>query len=114
MMGINVFPMAKTSALTTFWNVNSLSDTSANITGRITTQKGEPLTDAEIKVTGRTYKNLLFSRKSNESGEYSVNAIPPGNYDIEVKANGFQTARRENIFIPLGRRYIDFVMCDEN
>src|ERR1041384_2132217 len=74
--------------------------TTASITGAVTDEQGAVINGVVVSV--KTAGNS-FSRetKSGADGEYSLQQLPPGDYDITVSAEGFTTAT-SRINLPLG------------
>jgi len=68
----------------------------ATMSGQITDPSGTGIPGAKVSV-----KNLATneeqSQNSNESGEYSIAFLLPGNYSVRVEAKGFRAAVRELI-----------------
>jgi Carboxypeptidase regulatory-like domain len=61
-----------------------------NIVGTVTDATGAVLPNASINVTN-VDTGLKLSAKSNEAGEFQISAVPRGNYQAEVEAQGFQS-----------------------
>jgi len=66
----------------------------ARLTGSITDPNGAVVSGASIAIT-----NLGTQRsqtvQSDAEGNYVVNALPPGNYRVEVKQSGFKTVTQQ-------------------
>src|SRR5258705_6107435 len=62
--------------------------------GTITDTSGGALTSATVEVTNTGTARSVTST-TNDLGYYSVSALPPGHYRIEVSATGFQKSIRE-------------------
>jgi TonB-linked SusC/RagA family outer membrane protein len=60
------------------------------IRGRITNEKGEPVTAASVLLIGGGRGGAADS-----SGQFTITAIKPGKYKLQVSAIGFQTIVRE-------------------
>ncbi len=64
-------------------------ETTGTITGQVTDQSGAVVAGADLTLkhlrTGEERKTL-----SNEEGYYSLTLVPPGVYDLSVKATGFK------------------------
>jgi hypothetical protein len=63
----------------------------ARLIGTITDPTGAVIPNAEVAVTN-SGTGRAVTTQTGGSGEYVVNALLPGNYRIEVKAQGFKTA----------------------
>ena len=69
----------------------SAQSTTANLLGRVTDKTGTAL--AAASVTARnTQTNLSRTVESNEQGEYRIEFLPVGTYDLEVTSKGFKKA----------------------
>src|SRR5258708_27469948 len=69
----------------------SAQSTTANLLGRVTDKTGAAL--AAASVTARnTQTNLSRTVESNEQGEYRIEFLPVGTYDLEVTSKGFKKA----------------------
>ena len=79
------------------------------ITGTVADRNGHGLSLASISASS---KLTGFTRhvKASGRGVYNVAALPPGNYTVEVSAEGFAGSSRE-IHVGLGARVgLDFVL----
>ena len=76
-----------------------------NISGIVTDQSGAVTPGAAI-----TIKNLEtgVSRNAvaNESGRYTAEALPVGNYEVTASLTGFQTVVRSGIELTVGRNAV--------
>jgi hypothetical protein len=66
----------------------------ARLVGNVTDPTGAALPGATLMVIDLS-TNRTVTTKSDESGAYSVPALPPGKYRIEVTQTGFKTIRQE-------------------
>ncbi len=66
------------------------SDT-GRVIGTITDPTGAVLPNVTVSVTA-TATGHTVTAKTDASGAYTVNALPPGKYHIEITAEGFKTA----------------------
>ena len=71
--------------LTAFFQ-NLLGQENKSITGKITDQKGNPLADASIYLS-QTSKGVT----SSASGEFILENLPDGKYDLVISAIGYET-----------------------
>jgi hypothetical protein len=67
------------------------AQTRGTITGRITDPDGVAVANAPIQAKDNT-SGTSFRAISSVSGEYSINAVPSGTYDLTVKVPGFRFA----------------------
>ncbi|MDQ6785359.1 MAG: TonB-dependent receptor [Acidobacteriota bacterium] len=63
-------------------------NTTGQISGTITDQNGAVVAGATIKATNQE-TNLTRETTANGDGEYAFQLLPPGNYQIEITAQGF-------------------------
>ena len=64
------------------------------ITGTVTDSTGAVVSGATINVTSQATARVV-TVQSGGAGEYSVNALKPGAYKIEVKAPNFKTVTQD-------------------
>src|ERR1700752_5259991 len=76
--------------------------TTGQIEGTIFDAQGAALVGAEITVTD---PNTAFTRTtiSGSSGNYSIPLLPPGTYNLAVKAKGFAGVEQKDITIVVGQ-----------
>jgi len=76
--------------------------TTGQIVGAIADESGAVIPNAQITVsnldTGQT-----FNGRSNSSGNFSIAALPPAQYEVKVEAQGFGTAVRKNVRVEVGK-----------
>src|ERR671933_722621 len=73
----------------------ALSQTdAARLVGNVTDPTGAALTGATVTVTDLS-TNRTVTTRSDDSGAYTVTALPPGRYRIEVTQSGFKIVRQE-------------------
>src|SRR5580658_10987375 len=74
--------------------------TEALISGRITNSlSGKPVQSGTVTCTGPA-TNTVLTGTTNGDGFYTMPLLPPGQYEIEVNAPGFQA--KAQFEIPLG------------
>src|SRR5262245_24611952 len=66
------------------------------LNGIITDQNGAVLAGAEVLATN-TETNIETKTTTTDAGVYRLSSLPPGKYKITVKAQGFQTAVRNDV-----------------
>ena len=76
------------------------AQTTGNIIGTVTDNTGAVLPGVTVTVTG---PNLQGSRTTvtGNQGEYSLTALPPGNYRLEYSLSGLSPTTRENVRVGL-------------
>ena len=72
--------------------------TFGEISGLVTDASGAAVPAARITVTN-TQTNLTRTGESNEAGNYSFPALPPGTYSIRVERDGFQAEFRPSVLL---------------
>lgn len=68
------------------------------IAGTVTDSAGAVVPDATITITN-TSTGIKTIQQSTSKGYYSVAALPPGSYTIEVSAKGFDSVTRNNVIV---------------
>jgi hypothetical protein len=81
--------------VTTTGTVRAQSGT-ASLSGRVTDAQGSIIPGATVTVNSATTGTTRTS-VTNESGLYSLAAMPPGVYDLTVELTGFRTAKVEKL-----------------
>ena len=66
------------------------------ITGRVTDASGSAVTNANVTATN-TGTNIDFRTKTNDAGNYVLQQLPVGNYDLTIEATGFRRYIRHKI-----------------
>jgi hypothetical protein len=89
---------AAASAALLFLLVFSLAaqDPRGTILGRVVDGSSAAIPNASVKVTNEN-TGISISTKTNESGNYSVPYLNPGNYKLECEASGFGKYLRANV-----------------
>jgi hypothetical protein len=70
--------------------------TNANLLGTVSDSSGAPVPDASVTVTN-TDTGLSRNTKTDQSGAYSFNALPVGQYQIVVEKTGFSKYTQSGI-----------------
>ena len=70
------------------------------IVGTVTDRSGAVIPGAKVTVTSVS-TGVAKSAVTTATGEYTVNYLPPGSYNVEVTANGFATTRQQGIELQL-------------
>jgi len=66
-------------------------EVTATLVGTITDPSGAPIKGATVTATDAN-RGTLWTAKTNDSGGYSLQRLPIGNYSVKVAAAGFDTA----------------------
>ncbi|MDQ2665741.1 MAG: carboxypeptidase-like regulatory domain-containing protein [Gemmatimonadota bacterium] len=61
----------------------------ATLSGTVRTTNGQPVTGAQLRVTG-----AASSARTNERGEFQIGSLPAGTQELEVRAIGYAEVRR--------------------
>jgi hypothetical protein len=75
------------------------------ISGQVTDPSGAPVAEAQVTVN-ETKTGTRQQTASNTSGGYSVPFLAPGDYDIEVTAQGFKRYVRQAVHVGAGDRAV--------
>src|ERR1700733_14725775 len=67
-----------------------------SMSGRVVDQQGAVVGNATITAV-EVNKRVSTISKTNDSGEFTLAGLPPGNYTVEVLATGFKKLERVNI-----------------
>src|SRR5262249_13906886 len=82
------------------WSVWAQGPTTASITGTVTDEQGAVI-DAVAVTVKNVGNNFMRDTKSGVDGDYMLQQLPPGDYDLTVSAEGFTTAT-SRLNLPLG------------
>jgi hypothetical protein len=69
-----------------------------SIVGTIVDTTGAAITNAKITATN-TATGIATERVSSSAGYFAITPLPPGTYNVEVKAGGFKTFLQENLVL---------------
>jgi hypothetical protein len=75
----------------------------ATISGRVTDASGAAVVGAQV-IIANLETGAISRTVSSESGDYVIPALQPGRYKLEVEANGFKKAIRENLTLEVQAR----------
>ena len=73
-------------------------DYRATLLGQVTDSSGAFVPNATVKATNLDTGSVTEA-KTNNSGSYTLPYLQPGNYNVEITAEGFQGVKRENIVL---------------
>lgn len=76
--------------------------TTGQIGGTINDASGAVVPNAKITVTNPA-TGLTRSSQSNETGNFALTLLPPGQYDLRVEAQGFAALEQKNISLLVGQ-----------
>lgn len=77
-------------ALTTFFAGTGYAQSTATFQGTVLDSQGAAVAGAKVTATN-TATNLSRSVETDTTGNFSIPALPPGNYKVEVSKAGFRT-----------------------
>src|SRR5438552_2765974 len=88
------------------WSVTGLSlsaqITTTTILGTVTDKSGAVIPNAQVTATN-TATNLSRMVQSNSEGQYLIELLPVGAYQVEVSAAGFKKFARSGIQLDINR-----------
>jgi iron complex outermembrane receptor protein len=85
-------------AVVLVWSVSSVeAQTGVNLTGKVTLDTGEPMSGAAVAL-----EELKREVRTDAAGAYTFESVPPGNYHVSVRAEGYSTRRTEVTVTPAG------------
>ena len=73
------------------------------IVGTVTDHSGAVISGAKVTITS-TATGIAKSAVTAATGEYAVNYLLPGSYDIAVTANGFTTTQQRGVVVQLSQQ----------
>src|SRR5262245_33511830 len=83
----------------------ALSQGTVSLSGTVTDSTGAVVPGVEITLTNLS-TSATRSTTSNEVGGYAVPQLLPGTYKVEFKKDGFRTAVRDNVVLPIGTNQV--------
>src|SRR5579872_283502 len=76
--------------------------TDANLVGTVLDASGAGIPDATVEATN-TATGVKYTTKTEASGEYRLNNLPVGAYDITTTGRGFATSTLKNVQLQLNK-----------
>jgi outer membrane receptor protein involved in Fe transport len=73
------------------------------ITGTVTDESGEVLPGATVELSGEKLLGGARSYLTNEKGKFRFPNLMPGEYELTITLEGFQTAKRTELDVNIGR-----------
>jgi hypothetical protein len=67
-----------------------------SMSGRVVDQQGAVVGNATVAAVEKD-KKVNTVTKTNDSGEFTIAGLPPGNYTVEIAATGFKKLQRINV-----------------
>jgi hypothetical protein len=88
---------------------DGLAQSTANVSGVVTSDEGNALADVSVTLTGPAVSQ---ARKTNDSGQFRFLGIAPGDYQLTAKISGFGDATVPAA-IKAGQNTVDIKMVPE-
>jgi hypothetical protein len=76
---------------------------SARISGNVSDPSGAPIPDAKVEVK-ETRTNQAYAVATNESGEFAVPYLPPGEYQVSAGKTGFSLFTQKGLELATGQQ----------
>ena len=73
------------------------------LTGTVRDPSGASIVKAEVSASS-TERGIQRVTQTNSSGEFLISALPPGDYDLTIKATGFQTYSAKGIVLRVAQK----------
>ena len=73
-------------------------DFRATLTGQVADPSGSVIPNATIRITNNA-TNEVKEVRTNNSGTYAAPYLNPGEYTVQITANGFETVKRTNVVL---------------
>src|ERR1041385_2805628 len=92
------------------WSSVAFGQNRGTITGRVTDESGAVVPGVSIKVTN-VNTNVARDTLTNETGVYSVELLPVGEYKVEAELSGFKKEVRSGLTLVVDQvARIDFTL----
>jgi hypothetical protein len=72
----------------------------SNLVGAVTDPSGSAVPNAPVTATNKD-TNVKYKTVTNAQGEYRINNVPVGRYDVSVSVQGFATATKADVLMDL-------------
>lgn len=79
------------------------TSSTGSIQGAVKDNKGAPLPGATVTVSSDALIGRQTAAIADERGNYRFPSLPPGDYAVEFRMEGFQTLRQNNVHVRLGQ-----------
>src|SRR5437899_258263 len=84
--------------------VTAFGQTTASIKGTVTDTTGAAVVGAKVTVKGPL--GIERTAQTNETGDYSVPALPPGVYSVEIQMKGFQAQQAKDVVLEVSKNSV--------
>jgi hypothetical protein len=92
------------------WAITTAQSPTGTIDGTVTDQSGAVMRGASVRVLN-TETGVTRETKTDQSGLYSLPALPPGIYNVVVESAGFKNDARSNIVLQVQQTArVDFAL----
>lgn len=95
-MQLSGFRWVQAAAIFLWFSAASAQTPTGQVTGRISDASGAIVPAAEVMVT-QVDTGAVRRTVSNETGYYTVSLLPPGEYRISVRKDGFRASNRSGV-----------------
>src|SRR6266568_8732733 len=93
-----------------FGSASAQATASASLAGTVGDKNQAVIRGATVTATNKA-NGLTRTTTTNDNGEYKIDFLPAGRYDIKVNAAGFGDVAAENVELLVGRtNSLDFTM----
>src|SRR5690348_6253135 len=91
--------------LSVLWLISAYArgQDSSSLTGTVTDQSGAVIINADVIVMA-SERGLKRSTITNSTGEYLVSGLPPGSYDLTIRAPGFGSYQAKNLILRVAQK----------
>ena len=89
----------------------ALAQSTALVQGTVTDAKGAVLPNATVTARNRNTASERTTQTDNE-GNYQFAALPPGNYTVEVKVQGFKTQVADQVTVEVAKTVVQNFQMD--
>jgi hypothetical protein len=94
--------------LTALPSIGQVSYDTATLQGTVLDAQGRAVPGATVAINNAA-TGLAKSQQSGEDGSYAFPLLPPGTYEVDVTAAGFDKAVTNNVVLPVGQAVIQDV-----
>ncbi len=84
------------------------------IAGKITNRLGQPVVDARVRIVEGSAPFPEIVALTDDNGEYELEGISQGTYEVEVTKEGFNTQSKSVEVRPKEKAPLNFVLSDQS
>src|SRR5690242_19097770 len=74
----------------------ALAQQTSQLTGRVSDPSGASIVKAQVTASSAE-RGIQRATQTNGDGDYLISSLPPGTYDLTIKASGFKTYEAQDI-----------------